>query len=341
MRILFFITKPYSVPILSPIESYCSSIDQIEVAWFKAGSAKSLDLEGKVIETTHEVLSFNPDAVIVPGNVVPDFWPGIKVQIFHGLCEEKKGHYDITGFFDLYCTPGPQMTEKFMELGEQYNTFLVRETGWPKLDLLLPIPNADEKKFTLGVNPDKKLILYAPTFSPKYTSADDLFSSIQESQLLGHEWVVKFHDLEKNATVERYRTLNSNLFKIIENKDILPWMTAADLLITDTSSVAYEFLLLDRPVITYQASARLEKGIDITEPEHLIGAITRSIEDPGEYTESRKDVLSDIHPYSDGQSSQRLIGTIDNILQNDELDRLQPKPRNWIRKKQIRKIVSP
>ena len=340
MKLLFFITKPYSVPILSPIESYCSSIDRIEVAWFKAGSAKSLDLEGKVIETTHEVLSFNPDAVIVPGNVVPDFWPGIKVQIFHGLCEEKKGHYDITGFFDLYCTPGPQMTEKFVYLREQYNTFLVRETGWPKLDLLFPIPNAEEKKITMGLNPDKKLILYAPTFSPKYKSADDLFSSIQESQFLGHEWVVKFHDLEKNATVERYRTLNSDLFKIIQDKDILPWMTAADLLITDTSSVAYEFLLLDRPVITYQASARLEKGIDITEPEHLIGAITRSIEDPGEYIESRKDVLSDIHPYSDGQSSQRLIGTIDKILQSDELDWLQPKPRNWIRKKQIRKIVS-
>ena len=128
--------------------------------------------------------------------------------------------------------------------------------------------------------------------------------------------------------------------KIIEDKDILPWMTVADLLITDTSSVAYEFLLLDRPVITYQASARLEKGIDITEPEHLIGAITRSIEDPGEYKKSRQDVLSDIHPYSDGQSSQRLISTISNILQSDELDWLQPKPRNWIRKKQIRKIVS-
>ena len=313
-----------------------------EVRWFLAGvDAAVLEPQELLISTVQEVKDYSPEAVFVPGNAVPDFFPGVKVQIFHACGVGKKGHFRIRGFFDLYCTPGPQMTEKFLELGEQYNTFLVRETGWPKLDLLFPIPNADEKKDTLGLNPDKKLILYAPTFSPKYTSADDLFGSIQESQVLGHEWVVKFHDLEKNATAERYRTLNSDLFKIIEDKDILPWMGAADLLITDTSSVAYEFLLLDRPIITYQASAHFEKGMDITEPEHLIGAITRSIEDPGEYKESRKDVLSDIHPYSDGQSAERLISTISNVLQSDELNRLQPKPRNWIRKKQIRNIVSP
>jgi len=45
------------------------------------------------------VVAYNPDVVIVPGNVVPHFWPGLKVQIFHGLGEEKRGHYRITGFF--------------------------------------------------------------------------------------------------------------------------------------------------------------------------------------------------------------------------------------------------
>ena len=39
--------------------------------------------------------------------------------IIFGLCEEKKGHYGITGFFDLYCTPGPLITEKFQELAEE------------------------------------------------------------------------------------------------------------------------------------------------------------------------------------------------------------------------------
>jgi len=59
-----------------------------------------------------------------------------------------------------------------------------------------------------------------------------------------------------------------------------------------------------------------------------------------EAMEIQERCTSDIHPYSDGQSSQRLISTISNVLQSDELNRLKPKPRNWIRKKQIRKIVS-
>ena len=66
-----------------------------------------------MLKSSEQVKFFSPDAIIVPGNVVPDFWPGIKVQIFHGLCEEKIGHYDITGFFDLYCTPSFYITDKF------------------------------------------------------------------------------------------------------------------------------------------------------------------------------------------------------------------------------------
>ena len=59
----------------------------------------------------------------------------------------KKGHYDITGFFfDLYCTPGPLITEKFQVLQKKYKSFfLVKETGWPKLDDLFKNVNSSKK----------------------------------------------------------------------------------------------------------------------------------------------------------------------------------------------------
>ena len=118
MKILFFITKAYSLSILKPIESYCSSSPKLKCAWFKAGSAKELDFMGHILVNSDQVLDYNPDAIIVPGNVVPDFWPGLKVQIFHGLCEEKKGHYNITGFFDLYCTP-PLLSDNMVQVREK------------------------------------------------------------------------------------------------------------------------------------------------------------------------------------------------------------------------------
>tara|TARA_B100001250_G_scaffold405660_1_gene423508 strand:- start:1119 stop:2144 length:1026 start_codon:yes stop_codon:yes gene_type:complete len=340
MRLLFFFTKPYSVSILEPIEIYCKSLSELEVAWYKAGSAKHMDIDGLVLNNSEEVLDFKPDAIIVPGNIVPDFWPGIKVQIFHGLCEEKKGHYDITGFFDLYCTPGPQMTEKFQDLQKKYKTFLVRETGWPKLDRFISKRTILDEKKLQCIDPSRKTILYAPTFSPKYQSSEALFESIKKAQKYEFNWLVKFHDLEKISTIQKYKTLVSDFFHIIDDDDILQGMKVADILLSDTSSVVYEFLLFDRPIITFNAITRIEKGINIINPDDIAGAITRSIEDPNEFNQSRKEILNDIHPYTDGESSKRVIDTILEIINGKELEKLRSKPINWYRKRQIRKLVN-
>jgi len=339
LKILLFITKAYSLSILKPIESYCSSSPKLKCAWFKAGSAKELDITGHILVNSEQVLDYNPGAIIVSGNVVPDFWPGLKVQIFHGLCEEKKGHYNITGFFDLYCTPGPQMTEKFQELSSEHKNFIVKETGWSKIDNFKQEIIITTQKIKRGIDPTQKVILYAPTFSPKYKSSIELYESIKELQNGTYHWFVKFHDLENKSVVEKYKTLESDFFHIIDDIDILNYMYLSDILITDTSSVAYEFLLFDRPIITYKAETRLEKGINILEPDCLIGALIRSIEDPEEFSPSRKEILNDIHPYADGESSRRIIETISALLGSSDLNNLKSKPRNWFRKRQIRKLI--
>ncbi len=42
---------------------------------------------------------------------MPGFIPGLKVQVFHGLNEDKRGiDYRERGLFDLYCTEGPIRT---------------------------------------------------------------------------------------------------------------------------------------------------------------------------------------------------------------------------------------
>ena len=116
-------------------------------------------------------------------------------------------------------------------------------------------------------------------------------------------------------------------------------MKAANVLLTDTSSVAYEFLLLNRPIVTWRAVSRLEKGIDIRSSEDLFGALTRSFHDPTELSSVRNELCQELHPYSDGRSSERLIDTIDEILSNDSLGELKTKNPNWIQRRQIRRIV--
>lgn len=336
MKFLFFITKPYSIAVLNPLQKACDKAN-IKIAWFKASSATSTQLNGTVFNTSSEVIDYNPDAILVPGNVVPDFWPGLKVQIFHGLGEEKKGHYDITEFFDLYCTPGPVMTEQFEMLQKKHQSFLVKETGWPKLDGIDKNENIGLSKSKLGLSSDKPVILYAPTFSPKYSSSNQLFSAIQNIKE-DWQWIIKFHDLEKNETIQKYEKLGDQVH-LIHDHDILPWMAASDILVGDTSSVLYEFLIFDRPIITYDATTRLDKGINIFSPNDLHGAITRCLLDPNEFGENRKEYLEDLHPYQDGQSSTRIIEAIQSILQDGGLNGLRQKSPNWFRKRQIRKVV--
>ena len=201
MKLLLFVTKPYSFSVLIPIQNAAEK-KGYSVKWYTASTAKRSELPVKKLDSTRTVIEYDPDVVIVPGNVVPDFWPGLKVQVFHGLGEEKKGHYRVTGFFDLYCTPGPVMTERFNLLAEKHDSFLVRETGWPKLDLFHENCSLPENKRSIGLNPEKDVILYAPTFSPKHSSAPHLFNSINDLRAQDWQWIIKFHDLEKRDIIE-------------------------------------------------------------------------------------------------------------------------------------------
>lgn len=310
------------------------------VRWFTAASAKNIETPGEMILTNREVEAFNPDAVIVPGNVVPDFWPGLKVQIFHGLGEEKRGHYRITNFFDLYCTPGPYLTNKFNVLSKKHQTFLVEETGWPKVDQLKTNNQAD-RKMKLGFSKDEKVVLYAPTFSPRYTSAEALFSEIRELvHQKDYRWLIKFHPLMDQKWQNQYRAIAGERLIIVNNNDIIPSMEASDLLITDTSSVAYEYLLLDRPIITYKAISRKEKGIDINDPQQLGLSIQRSLKDRSEFHDQRQKYLNELHPYTDGHSANRTIEAIEKMIKSGDLKSLKMKKPNWFLKQQIRKLLS-
>lgn len=309
------------------------------VKWFLTGKIEFDQNSIKRLQTNQDVIEFNPDAVIVPGNVVPDFWPGLKVQIFHGLGEEKKGHYRITQFFDLYCTPGPYMTEKFEKLAAKHKSFIVRETGWPKLDSIR-INNQSERKKEFGFEPSKTLLLYAPTFSPKYTSAPDLINEITFiAKNKPYDWLIKFHPLMDKKTVILYQNIIGPNVKVIAVDDMIPCMEAADILLTDTSSVAYEFLMLSRPIITYRAKARKDKGINILNPAELGSAISRSMDYPNEFQAQRNDYLEELHPYADGKNSERVISAIEGILNSNEIIGYKKKKPNWFRRRLIRKMI--
>ncbi len=347
---LFFINHLYAYTILRPLQATIRQRGD-EVAWFLQGeNADPAYLKDDEIQLTNiqQVIDYNPEAVFVPGNWVPDFFPGIKVEIFHGLANDetgKKGHYRIRGLFDLYCTHAPDVTHKFEQLAKQYGTFKVKETGWPKLDPLFNEKLSTESpydNFRDSIPADKPVIFYASTFSPSLTSAPHLIDTISElSGKPDYHWLITLHPKMPEDIVEQYRSLEcENLTYVESHHQVLPLMKAADVMLCDTSSIALEYLLLDKPLITFNAKAPGPHAINIINTEDIPGALRTALTRPAEQMKAARRLIQSLHAYSDGQSSQRVLDAVDDFISNNELEKLKKKPLNLWRKLQIRKRMN-
>ena len=240
------------------------------------------------------------------------------MQIFHGLAGEKKGHFRIRHYFDLYLTQGPYFTERFLELKSKHKDFEVIETGWPKLDNYgKDVHKYDHEKLELlrkyGA---EKIILYAPTFSPSLTSAPFLPGEIRELSVNKKYLVlIKFHDLMDKQVKEQYQILASEHNNIIveEEPNIVKFLLMADLMISDTSSVVYEFLLLDKPVITFKSNSENILWDNSLSYDQLGQKVASNLEnDP--FRNQRKQIIASYHPYHDGRSAQRMVETVEEYI---------------------------
>jgi len=183
MKLLFYVSKSYSYSIIHPLIKYLKKKPEHTVAFYlfhwTVNDFPDEWLNYKIFELPEQAIEFNPDFVITPGNFVDYRIPGMKVQLFHGLGIEKPSHFKIRPHFDIYLTSGPYVTQRYKRIQRINKTFLVQETGWPKVDYILSYPTDDlKKKFNIPQN--KKIILYAPTFSPKMQSANDLLPIIPD-----------------------------------------------------------------------------------------------------------------------------------------------------------------
>jgi len=175
MRIVLFCENKYAIDILNPIQIEANREGNNETLWY-VHREKIPDFpfqrEVRWTNSIQEVYNFSPEVIFVPGNIVPYYLPGVKIQIFHGYAAEKKDHWVIRRYFDTYFTQGPFFTNNFLKLARKYNDFEVLETGWPRQDWVKEhLHDFDkEKEALLAKYQRKHLVLYAPTFSPKLTS---------------------------------------------------------------------------------------------------------------------------------------------------------------------------
>lgn len=333
MNYLFLISQNYSFEILRPIQQEAVKRGA-QILWFVyRDTVDTTRFAANEIFTTdvREAIRFNPDACFAPGNLAPSFVPGLKVQVFHGLERKKKGHFRIRDCFDLYCTQGSLFTEKFEALAQKHGNFDVVETGWPKLDGLFSSPPLEIE--TKG----KPVILYAPTFSPSLTSVEHLYDQIKDLRNKDWVWLVKFHPKMASEWVEKFRDLQNDHFTLIESGDLAPVLQRADVMISDTSSIITEFMLLDKPVVTFNNLAPEPCLININQPSELESAINKALEPDEILLKAIAQQNAKTHPYQDGRSAIRVLDATEQTLKDGK--KSKPLPLNLLRNLKLRRSL--
>lgn len=341
MKTILFCMNPYSFGILEPIMQVLKE-KNYEYIWFVRSAIleKFPFQDQRCTSKIEDLVSFNSDAIFVPGNEVPYDIRGVKAQVFHGLAGEKKGHFRIRNYFDLYLTQGPYFTRWFSKAAVKHKDFSVVETGWPKLDVYAKeLHKYDLDKLSLLKKYSaKKIILYAPTFSPSLTSAPYVLSQIEElASEKKYLIAIKFHDLMADDLIDSYKKLSMSFENVlfIEERNIIKYLLIADLMVSDTSSVVYEFLLLDKPVITFKNNSDAIKWDNLLSFTSLVKRVRENLlEDL--FKEQRLKILKEYHPYTDGNSAKRMVEAVEDYIKKNGV----PEKRllSWFRRYKINKI---
>lgn len=336
-KFVFFVNAAYCYPIFRPLQEAIWAAGH-EVAWFFTKDVEAKLLGDEILlQNEQAVKDYAPDAMFGAGDWIPHYLPGLKIMVFHGLSINKRGteknaHYRVRGWYDLYCTHAEEDTRIFSEIAEQHRHFRVVKTGWPKLDPLF------RSQHVKALNDNHKTLFFASTFSPSITAAPHVINTLREIAS-GGEWRVlaTLHPLMSQNTVEMYRqSEHENFVFLAADEDLYASMLQADVMLCDTSSIMYEFMFLNKPVVTFKTKTPGPFVKDLHEVSEILPTLEELLKDGTEQLRAAKAICQELHDFSDGKSSERVLAA---ALQAIELGRegLKPKPKNYLRKLKLRK----
>lgn len=340
---LLYLSENYSFKILRPLQEEIRKRGD-QAKWFVEGNNVNLDYfksDENRLGSVEEVNAYKPDAVFFPGNLAPAFIPGIKVSLFHGFIGGKQRQKDgenyffiIRDCFDLYCTHGPSSTTHFKTLSQKHKYFDVVETGFCTMD---PYYNPALRKGFTEVEKvdDKPIVLFSSTFSPRITQAPALLKTIERlSKDSPWQWWVTFHPKMARSIVDDYKAIQHDNLTFIETDNLIPYMEKADIMLADFSSMITDFILLNKPVVTFRNPDGLDHLINVDNEVDIEPAITNALTHPKSLMKKIAQFNKITHPYTDGKSSERVINAVEAKLNKPNKHR---KPLNLLRNLKLRK----
>jgi hypothetical protein len=330
-RVLVYVRAPMNYIVMAPV--YRRMANDARVKFFFTTS------EGASRET--EVYSEAEDGLVVLGSseakfmkfdacLAADFiWMTLprgtrRVQMFHGVAGKYANVYDTPeqsarGWDRLFFINRRRL-QNFIRVGAiDAGSPAARLVGMPKVDCLVDgslSRNAVLEK--LGIDPARKVVLYAPTWSAHSSLVTMGHELVEGLVAAGYAVIVKLHDRShdpqevNSGGIDWVSTLGPLLREsgghLATSSDSCPYLVAADVMITDHSSIGFEYLLLDRPLVRIEVPKLLEQAnvnpeyvqllaeasLSVRTVSETVAAVERSLAEPGLKSETRKIVASDL-----------------------------------------------
>ncbi|HAM80019.1 CDP-glycerol glycerophosphotransferase family protein [Ornithinibacillus bavariensis] len=266
------------------------------------------------------------------GQIYVNTWHGTPLKTL-GLDIKQRGvvdHQNIQRNFlysDFLVTPNSFTAEKLLNAFDINNIYggTVLDTGYPRVDLLY---KADKNKIKreLNIPSHKKVILYAPTWRGKVGDEEDQSLTLKKNiekvhQHISNDYILllKSHYFESNHLYEQGNTFTS----VPNSMDSNELLSIVDILITDYSSIFFEFLPTERPVIFYTDDLKeyeRDRGLYIP-MQNLPGPLCQDIEEvincindieqvKSIYRSEYDTFLKRYCYHDDGQATTRFVDTV-------------------------------
>jgi glycosyltransferase involved in cell wall biosynthesis len=352
-RVMFEAVSPMSVTVFRPLYERLRRDPRLEL-WFTTPSGS--------VWPANDV--FAPAGIT--GNIVPptqaawmkvdayvntDLWDMTwlrrrtrRIHLFHGVA----GKYGLdapvdlapsVAAFDCVMFPNDDRRRRYVEAGllpdDESRAAL---TGYPKVDCLVDgsIDRAAIRR-ELALDPAVPTVIYAPTWSP-YSSLNSMGEEIVERLTAeGLQVLIKLHDrsydrgLRGSGGIDWTRRLarydSHPRVRVIREADACPFLAISDGMVSDHSSIAFEYMLLDRPIVAIdraeliaRAGISADKVQRLRSASHVVSdarqatrALLEALRNPSQHSTARRRVAGDLF-YRPGTATDRAVAVLYRII---------------------------
>jgi glycosyltransferase involved in cell wall biosynthesis len=351
-RVLFEAASPMSMTIFMPLYERLARDPRVELWFTSCATAWEPHQIFGGFGITKNVLSraavrwFKTDAYINA-----DFWDMTwlhrhtrRIHLFHGVA----GKYNLDAPVDLAPTisafdslmfVNADRRQRYIEAGlvadDERQAPMI---GYPKVDCLVN-GSLDREAIarSLHLDPSVPTVIYAPTWSPQSSLNTLGLDLVERLAAAGLQVIVKLHDRSYDRQergsggidwAEQLRRYEGHaLVRIARESNGCPYMAVSDAMVSDHSSIAFEYMLLDRPLIVLDRPAlinqatvnpekvrRLRAAADVAaDPREVPDMLLSALQQPQRRSVERRQTAADLF-FQPGTATDRALALLYRLI---------------------------